>query len=507
MTRKRAVLSGPALAAAVAVAAVTAATASARTEAPAAARALAAPAQLQLSAAARSQLRSLGTKARVALRRVQASGSGVVCTGGTGSSGGGTQTCTIPGASGICIEISNDPAVNQTCTFTQASTGGRNNVAVALQVIVQRDYGPSGSQTGTQTVKTVQTNTTRSNLSFVTQILKQSLGTGAFDPDGEVAAEAIPESLGELLGVLPDFSSLVANLQATEPATEGDEPATPPAPGTAVTQTQQSQQTVNVCQGAAVLGADCAAGAMTGNNLSSVYQSLRQRERAANADSIDQEQNPTTGSCSSPAEDGTNMCAVVEQHTTGGKNASGLAELYRQFQSGVNTGSLTQNQDAVLGGVDHNVVQESVGVPAGPKRDSILTLQLGRQVQRAANAGVLAQSQDPYVGKGFTSSQTGSDADTWTGRQYGIQLQTNNGQFSGNHQQQTLNYYGTSTGTFNVFQQGTENGSTATNSCSGTGVCAAAVVCTSAPSGDSQFPAGCAPAVATPPEESPPPIQ
>src|SRR4029077_17607833 len=125
---------------------------------------------------------------------------------------------TIGAAAGVCIEISTEQTANQLCTFNQHAnlTNPHLNLASALQVIVARNGGPSGAQAGTQTINTTQQNTTKPNLSFAVQILKQSVGVGANDPDYEVSEQAGPEKMGELSRVLPDFGPLIATLQSVE---------------------------------------------------------------------------------------------------------------------------------------------------------------------------------------------------------------------------------------------------------------------------------------------------
>lgn len=434
------------------------------------------PAPVRMNAEARRLIR----RATARMGSLRASGSGEICLGGsTDSNTPQVQTCTFGGSSGICIQQSTDPGASQTCTFTQTSSG-RNNLAIVLQVIVQRDPASSSSQSGMQTANVAQQNTTKSNLSFVVQIVKQSLGTGADNADNEASAVTAAESTGESHGVLPSFSSLISSLMATEPLQEGDEPATPATYAGDITQTQQSQQDVNVCQGGPSGCGDSTG--MTGSNLSSIYQSLRMRERASNADSITQQQNPSPATCSTSLSGTTNMCAVVVQNTTApAKNASGLAQLYRQFQSGSNTHLLTQSQDPNLdaNGLDHDVQQTSFGAgPGSPKLDTILTFQWGHQVQRASHSDTVVQTQDPRVGKGPESSQQGSSADTWNGTQLAQQVQTVDGQFTSNPDQfQQLSYDGTSSGTIDATQTGTQNGSTDTETCSGSS-CHIGVTCT-----------------------------
>jgi hypothetical protein len=390
-------------------------------------------------------------------------------------------------------------------------TTGHRNIAIVVQIITQRSSGPSGTQNGSQRADITQQNTTYNNLSFVVQIAKQFLGTGSDAADSEVTQEAPVEAAGETYGVLPNFTPLASTLASQESLQEGPEPATSPSFGAAVTQTQQLQQIANVCQGGTV-SCDDPTG-MTGSNLSSVYQSSRQRERAKNAVSIDQQQNPQDGACPNAALDGntTNMCAIVDQHTTGGRNTSGLVELYRQFQSAINAGSTTQQQDPAPfeGGFDHDIHQESVG--ATPGKEIILTLQRGRQIQRVTNGGTVDQFQDPVGRKGAGSFQTGTPNDTWNGSLAGTQLQFQDGAFaSGGLQTQELTYNGTSTGTINATVTGTENGNTATAQCPGTGpsnTCDIAVQCQNGNFGDapttfSETGPFCEPTPNVPPETS-----
>jgi hypothetical protein len=177
------------------------------------------------------------------------------------------------------------------------------------------------------------------------------------------------------------------------------------------------------------------------------------------------------------------MCALVDQHTTGGKNVSGLAELYRQFQSAANSQSTFQEQDPApfAHGLDHNIHQESVGPLSGPQRELIMTLQRGRQTQQVRNGGVVTQTQDPVGRKGLGSNQQGSAADTWNGSLVGAQRQLDDGAFStAGSQQQDLTYDGDSTGSITATVTGTQNGATTTEQCPGSGSpnsCHVAVFC------------------------------
>jgi hypothetical protein len=434
--------------------------------------------------------RALVKRAFARTRSLQATGGSQTCLGGTKESDtAAMQTCTVTSSSGACIQISTDPGATQTCTFMQGP--GRTNLAIVLQVIVQRDSSPSGSQTGSQTVNTTQQNTTKPNLSFVVQLLKQSLGRGAFDPDNEQAGESSIESTAEAQGALPNFSPLIATLQSSEPLTEGDETPSTTIPPATVSQTQQSQQTINICQGGAV---SCFSPAeMLANNLSSVYQSLRQRERWANAGSISQFQNHNVGSCSGSG-GLSNQCAIVDQNTTanpnGGKNFSGLAELYRQFQGAANATTADQEQDPNFHQVahDHDIRQTSSGAdPAGPAVNTALTTQWGRQAQRVSNiAGLITQIQDPVGKKGFLSFQVGSENDVWRGAELETQLQTTNGMFTApqfGSQEELVTYDGDATGTIHARQTAVQNGNSKSNACD-TSHCHIQVDCTGATVGE-----------------------
>jgi hypothetical protein len=164
-----------------------------------------------------------------------------------------------------------------------------------------------------------------------------------------------------------------------------------------------------------------------------------------------------------------------------------VVELYRQFQSGFNTGVLIQGQDATFGnnGIDHDINQVSTGGLTAPRRNAIFTFQLGRQVQRAKNADSVDQTQDPRTAKGPISQQIGSAADTWNGTQLATQLQFTNGQLAAGSQEQLLTYDGDTTGVFNVTQRGVQNNNSADNTCSGNS-CHVQVNCLSASESESE---------------------
>lgn len=406
-------------------------------------------------------------------RALSSSGRGFVCSPASATTNtSATQSCTIHAASGVCIERSTNPAVTQTCTFEQSETTKKNE-AVAVQVIEQRDGGESGSktQTGSQTISTTQSNLSGSNVNWSVQVVKQFLGAGANNPDSEVSRQQQQEAQQEAAGVPTDFTSLIQSLVPTEVAQEDSDPATlPKGSRSPVTQQQQSQQTIQVCQGAAPDPCTTTSG-MTGDNVNGDYQSLRQWEWANNAPSIDQEQNSQPGTCVDSSSSTLNMCSIVHQNTSGGQNLSGLFEYYRQFQRALHTlsGQELQDTDGLgedVGGLGHDIFQTSLGDPSGPQREWILTGQRARQVQRANDTGTLFQSQDPHVDKGYLSRQTGSDNDTWDGWIGSDQTQLKNGAFaSPSSQAQDLSYSGTSTGDIVATVRGTQNGNTQTQQC------------------------------------------
>ena len=108
--------------------------------------------------------------------------------------------------------------MTQVCKFNQASTGDRTNIAIALQVIVQKTSTIIG-QKGQQIVSVKQSNTTKANAAFVVQILKQSFGQGASDEnDNEINDQSAIESRAEAANVLPDFTPLMNKIQNVEPS-------------------------------------------------------------------------------------------------------------------------------------------------------------------------------------------------------------------------------------------------------------------------------------------------
>ncbi len=418
----------------------------------------------------------LTTQGRVLLARSMAtsiaagSATRFVCypAAGTPTNTSTVQSCTVLGSQGVCIERSTNPAVAQSCTFTQTNASG-SNVAIAVQVIEQRNPVQTGVQSGTQSVESHQGNVSGSNFTWSTQIIKQFRGPGSNNPDGEESQQQKQEAQAEARGAPADFGAFIQSLASTEISQENATPTSlAPATTQPVSQQQMSQQSISVCQGSTT---DCTSNVgMTGNNINGNYQSLRQWEFANNAPSIDQEQNPAVGTCQDSSSASLNMCSVVSQNTTGGKNLSGVWENYRQFQKALHTAAGTQIQDPSFdqGGLGHDILQASdgLGVLTGPQRDWIVTGQRARQTQLANDTGALTQAQDPHVDKGPASMQTGSNADTWNGTLRADQLQLNNGlPASVGTQQQVLTYEGQSTGEIVASVRGTQNGSSASADC------------------------------------------
>ena len=120
-----------------------------------------------------------------------------------------------------------------------------------------------------------------------------------------------------------------------------------------------------------------------------------------------------------------NMCAIVEPRTrpTLAKNASGLVELYRQFQSGFNTGSASVRNRIRRSCKQRNRPRHQPGqrphwfqlkrerdlhVPARPARSSVRRTPMPSTKCSFISAKVATFQQD------------GTINDTWFGRQFGI---------------------------------------------------------------------------------------
>jgi hypothetical protein len=293
-----------------------------------------------------------------------------------------------------CIQVSTKATAVQTCDVTQASAGA-NNTALIIQIIWSQN--PPSGQDGTQIVKVRQTNTSPSNANNtggnragISQYIKQSLGRGTPDDteEGEVEADA-PATLIPL-------------------------------------QKQESHQIVHLRQDSVV-----------GANNAPVLQFLRQRERASNSATTQQDQNVDSG-----AEHGTlcakdstsdglpptvvvdpnaNQCILSNQTSVHGTQSLGLGGDYNQFQRARKASNGRQVQGIPFtGGSDYGLIQDSLGL------SNVLTIQNERQVQRGIQVGPPANFVQSQNGprKGSGSAQLGNSADTWTGRQTSTQIQT-----------------------------------------------------------------------------------
>jgi hypothetical protein len=370
------------------------------------------------------------------------------------------QTCTWGSATTpftgpvTCIQVSTKATAVQTCDVTQASAGA-NNTALIIQIIWSQN--PPSGQDGTQIVKVRQTNTSPSNANNtggnragISQYIKQSLGRGT--PDDTEESEAEPDAPATLI---------------------------PP-------QKQESHQIVHLRQDSVV-----------GANNAPVLQFLRQRERASNSATTNQDQNVKSGSlCKKDASDqlpdtvvvdpNANQCILSNQTSVSGTQSLLLGGDYNQFQRARKAGFGGQVQGVPFtGGSDYGLMQESLGL------SSVLTIQNERQVQRGVQVGSSADFQQSQNGprKGSGSAQLGNAADTWTGRQTSTQIQTRTllpsfmkvAEAPPSGQTNFLLYSArqtpTGAGTMDIKQTATQNnGTPQTNACSAS-PCEIAIVC------------------------------
>ena len=370
----------------------------------------------QLSARARRALQASGDKSFVCSPAV-----------GTPVNTASEQTCAVGGNNGTCIEQTDSPVVVQTCTIVQ--TGATDNQATVVQVAAT-DKGPS-PQNHTQIVNVDQTSTGGSNASDVSQGVKQSLGPGHFDDTDEDEPDSASPS-----GPLP------------------------------ITTQQDFHQIVTVTQNAG-----------TGDNSSKISQFGKQRARAKQSPSITEMQNTqfAAGAQVCPLSDdpNANICSSVDQTSGTGQNISTLDDTLSQFERAHQTGAGGQQQgiNAGSGGINHEVRQRSDGFC------KIVTNQSEHQVMRAVQANV-AQAQYGPTRKGAGSSQDCNTSSVWTGTQNSTQLATTRPTEAdmgslvfGDPAFQTnlLEYFGTSTGDIRATQSVTEktNGASVTqqNSC------------------------------------------
>jgi hypothetical protein len=230
-----------------------------------------------------------------------------ICSGstaGSGTSGGvTTQICTITPADGTdetCFQRSDDPIVVQRCTFTQTSS--MSNLRLTATQIHDPEGGPSGVQDATQVIEGTQTNTgtitgRKSNYLKATQIAAQCLGHGDphedddddwndddndGDRDDDGQCEDGDEEDGDDEEDDEDDNRFRLLLLTSLPAlTE---------------QSQEAHQTVDALQ--STVG--------NGKNEAYAFQTQHLHERAANATTIEQQQN---------IEDRDNECGEVSSPT------------------------------------------------------------------------------------------------------------------------------------------------------------------------------------------------
>ncbi|MGH2994850.1 MAG: hypothetical protein ACRDON_11870 [Gaiellaceae bacterium] len=318
------------------------------------------------------------------------------CMGGTASTtmedGTLVQTCTITARRGSCIQRSDNPVVKQVCTFVQAppaSGAAKENRATAVQV-VQAD-GREGTLDATQEVVVLQRNTTKGNVFAGTQTITHCLAAGGSESSSHKG----------------DCGNGNGN--------NGDQPSS-----ATVTQSEESQQSIDVCQGGPATTASTGPGScnlpggMVANNTSRVRQTTDLTEIAADADEIDQLQNreDRANQCTieTPGvdEELSDTCYTVRQNTAGA-HATNLTELQQdldvtQRANDTTTGEQLQGRRG-RGGLEHVFVQNSPD-PASSKQASD---QNKRWTQIRLNTGDLVWEQHDKNAKG-TGIQLGSSA-------------------------------------------------------------------------------------------------
>ena len=353
-----------------------------------------------------------------------------------------------------CIQTSNSPTVVQTCDAGQTNSTQANR-ALIIQIIWTQTRAP---QDGTQVVHLSQTNESGANLAGISQYIKQSLGPGTPDDTEDNDSESLA------------------------------------APTTLPDQTQNSHQTVHLHQVTT-----------TGDSGAAVLQFLRQRERASNVLTSNQNQNRAFGFqhpeslCTSDGTDGlvgvftdanANQCVLSNQTSdplTGGHLNLGVNQDYNQMQRVRKAGGGVQNQGRDSnGGSDIGLTQLSSG------QSNILTNQNERLVQRALDAAAVLQDQNgPRKGSG--STQTTNTDDTWKGFQTSTLIQTSHptglsfqkALATAGHQSDVLEYLGDTSGDIRATQTAIINGATTNWGCPPPGLpptaqnhaCAAVVHC------------------------------
>lgn len=308
------------------------------------------------------------------------------------------QVCTITPAHGtneICIQRSSDAIVRQTCIFTQApAVPASSNRVTVIQIADQ--HGAEGTLDAEQKVQGQQSNTTGHNIVNVSQVIKQVLASGIDDDDDgdddDDNGEADEDDDGE-----PDDDN-------------GEENG--PADLT-INQFEQAHQSVDLCQG----GVPCENFAvMLGRNRSTVYQSQKQHEFAANATVVNQGQNVEARlhECSPgpvPFRDDprSRTCYTIGQYTSNASqslrnpaNFSKLTQYSEQLQNVRDAGGGNQRQGEVplIGGLDHNFVQFTPPPEATSGIALLLSDQDEYQTQRATSSPLMTQDQFGNLRKG-----------------------------------------------------------------------------------------------------------
>lgn len=319
------------------------------------------------------------------------------CIGGTASTtmqdGTLVQTCTITARRGACIQRSDNPVVKQVCTFVQgpsSSGAAKENRARAVQVV--RADGREGTLDATQEIVVLQRNTTKGNVFAGTQNITHCLAAGGSDSNNRKS------NCGNRNG------------------DHGDQASSSPT----VTQNEESQQSIDVCQGGPETTASAGPGScnlpggMVANNTSRVRQTTDLTEIAADADEINQLQNreDRANECTieTPGvdEELSDTCYTVRQNTAGA-HATNLTELHQDFvviQRAKDTAFGEQLQGRRgRGGLEHVFVQNSPD-PASSKQVSD---QDKRWTQIRLNTGDLVWEQHDKNAKG-TGIQLGSSA-------------------------------------------------------------------------------------------------
>jgi hypothetical protein len=319
------------------------------------------------------------------------------CMGGTASTtmqdGTLVQTCTVTSRRGTCIQRSDNPVVKQVCTFTQgpptSSGPAKDNRARAVQVV--RANGEEGTLDATQEIVVLQRNTTRNNVFAGTQTITHCLAAGGSDSNSNKG------TCGNGNG------------------DHGDQPATP-----TVTQNEESQQSIDVCQGGPATTASTGPGScnlpggMVASNTSRVRQTSDLTEIAAGPDEINQLQNreDRANECTieTPGVDDelSDTCYTVRQNTAGA-HATNLTELHQdldvvQRANDTTSGEQLQGRRG-RGGLEHVFVQNSPD-PASSKQ---ISDQDKRWTQIRVNTGGLVWEQHDKNAKG-TGIQLGSSA-------------------------------------------------------------------------------------------------